>query len=51
MNISADVKQNGEAKSIEILLPIEAAEGAQIEANQFVHSGVITNGTMDVSIG
>ena len=48
--IAAEIEENRERKRVEILLPVEAAEGAEIETDQLLEVGVVAEGAVDVAV-
>ena len=50
IQVTSEVKEYGKRKGVEILLPVESAEGTQVEADQLVQVCVVADGAVHVAV-
>ena len=50
IQVTSEVKEYGKGKGVEILLPVESAEGTQVEADQLVQVCVVADGAVHVAV-
>ena len=50
IQVTSEVKEYGKREGVEILLPVESAEGTQVEADQLVQVCVVADGAVHVAV-
>ena len=48
VGVAANVEEDGEGEGVEVLLPVEAAEGTEVEADEARQRRVVADGAVDV---
>ena len=49
--IAAEVEENSKGECVEVRLPVEPAERAEIKADELVERGVVADCAVDVAVG